>query len=560
MLSRLLSRLVILASIATLAGVTFYFMDEYRVLRERERALDRLTSLAADDGPCAALEAIRQHPAADGDVQQTLQALRGRLVGEVAGNGDASTRRVLLAAEREGILDRGLCEQIRLAQEVGEPHPVLTMLRYTREGGSPCDDEPHLAGVLDGLSSHRSLMLHALMRNVPQLGCLSPGLSEKIGAMAAAAVSEEPRLLDDLDVVRVAGFIGQWAPLEAAQLGCRAEARGEVSAVASTIGCTPEARRRILVRYRTGQVVPPQGAALGLPAGSQVVLLGEAGPFCEVTSASEAGELHTVACSTLQLASDLVIAARIEALSYGRAEADLIAGLGAYGAEDAALRAAGDEPELRSWFGYDREGELVGSAHRVELGAMAAMLGERVPDEPLRAFCRRTGAKYCYDVDWAHVVSRLGGEPVLFLSRPARVFLPQAPLAPEETRARFAVAFGHEPVGETFGRVYALAGGGELVVNTGGDELALRWRLAGERTWRAQAFGRSEGGDTPPAVRLLAALDVQQDGRPELVIQRATYVVEGGAPQRVADELLFLHLADAGDRFTLLNRLTVHEY
>jgi hypothetical protein len=559
MLSRILSRLAILASIAVLAGVTYYLLDEYRSLRERQRTLREVTAVNVKEGPCAALERLRHLGPVDSELQHTVNGLRSRLVAQVVGDDDLRGRRVLAAADREGLIDLSLCEQIRLSHAVGEVHPVLALLRYTREGGSPCEEEPRLSTVLDGLGSHRPLMLRALLRDIRELSCLSPALSEKIARMAASSLMEQPKLMDDLDVVRIAAYLTEWAPLESAQLACRAEARGERSQISLAIGCTPDARRRILVHYQTKQRLQPSTGAPELPVASDVVLLHESGPFCQVMPAA-GGADYTVSCRALRLASDLVLAVRVEALSYGRAEADLVAGLATYVGEGGTMIASAKEPELRSWFAYNREGDLLGGAHRVELSAVAATLGEVVPDEPLRAYCKRTGARYCYDVDWAHVVSRVRGEPVLYLSRPASVFLEPRRLSPDESRARFNEAFGRDPAPGTYWQIFGLAGGGELAVESTHDDVLLRWQTSPDAPWRSQAFGHSEGGAVPPSAQLLAALDVRRDGRPELVLQRVTRKVTAAGAREQSDEIWFLQLPVEADRFSVLNRLTVHEY
>lgn len=558
MLSRIFSRLLILASLAVLAGITFYFMDTYRTLRRRERVVLKVTEVADRDGPCAGLATLRDSGTPEAEVAHALQGLRSRLVARVVGDDDLRGRRVLTAADREGLVDRALCEQIRLSHEVGEVHPVLALLRYTREGGSPCEEEPRLAAVLDGLDSHRPVMLRALMRDLHELSCLSPALSEKVAAMVADATSDSPKLMDGLDVLRISAFLSEWAPLEAAQLGCRVEGKGEASELGAALGCTADARARVLVHYRTVADLPASGDQPALAAGAEVVLVHEDEPFCEVIPAA-GGALRTLACRALRLSSDLVLAARIEAISYGRAEADLLAGLATYQGDKAALVPAVHEPELKSWFGYDRDGELVGGAHRIELAAVAAMLGEAVPDEPLRAFCKKSGAKYCYDVDWAHVVSRLRGEPVLYLSRPAEVFLAPEVMSSDDMAARLREAFGREPIAGATTRLYALNGGGELAVETTREDVAVRWRLGAQGPWKAQAFGRGEGGARPPSARLLAALDLERDGRPELVVQRVEPQGDAGAKDR-REELLLLRLPPGRDTFTVLNELTVHEY
>ena len=557
MLSRILSRLLIVACIGVFVGVAYYFYDEYGAINLRERVVREAIDTSHLEGPCAGLASLARIGPAGVDLENTLSGLRNRLVSEVVGGEDLRGRRVLAQADREGIIDRSLCEQIRLSHQVGEVHPVLAFLRYTRDGGNPCEEEPRLAEVLDGLGSHRGIMLRALMGDVRELGCFSPALAEKVAVMVANAAAESPFLLDGLDEARIAAFLTQWAPVETAQLGCEAMARGGPSKLAKAVGCSAEARRRVLVHYQAADV---PGLAGSPAADRDVVLLRQTGPFCEVMPAA-GGALRTVACRSLRLASDLVLAVRIEALSYGRAEADLVAGLATYVGATGELKDDPQEPELHSWFGYNRDGELIGAAHRVELGAVAALLGEAVPDDPLRSFCKRSGAKYCYDVDWAHVVSRLRGAPLLFLSRPAAVFLAPVSLTPEETAARFHQAFGRDPAREAYWRVYGLGGGGaELALESTADDVSLRWRTAATAAWRTQAFGRSEGGANPASASFIAALDIQKDGHPALIIHRTAHAAGSKTPSGPTDELLLVSLPAGHDKFSVLNRLTIHEY
>ena len=561
MLGRFFSRLVIVLSIVTLSGVTYYFMDEYRTLRERERMLRAIAALDAEQGPCVALAELRRLAnVANGELRSRLSPLRLRLVEAVVGTDDKRGRRALLAAVREGLVDEPLCEQIRLAREAGEMHPVLALLRYTRgDGGRPCDDEAHLGAVLDGLGSHRPAMLHAVLRDVAQLGCLSPALAAKVATMALAALVESPYLFDDLDVLQVASFLEEWAPLQAAQLACSAAARGEPSAVANAIGCSPEVRRDVLVHYRALREVPATSVAPSVAVGTEWVLLEESGPFCGVAPATGSLFARTVPCRSLGLSSDLVLAVRIEALSYGRTAADLIAGLAAYVGKTGEIVRAVDEPKLRSWYAYGPNAAPLGSAARVELGAVAAMLGETVPDAPLRSFCRGRGAKHCYDVDWAHVVSHLPGEPVVFLSRPARVFLAPVPLSPEDSIARSYEVFGRAPRADGVLRVFTFGASGELLVESGPAGLELGWRPEPQGAWRRQSLEDDPGAAKTVSARLLAGLDVQQDGWPELVIERRVEAAATAA-RTGRDEILLLHLPRGGVQFAVLNRLTIHEF
>jgi len=559
MLSRFLSRLTILASIAVLAGASYFFIDTYRELRDREQLVRSLAQLAADEGPCAALLAAR-HVADSEDAQLhfAIRGLRAQFAAQIVGAADAHAARALLSADREGLIDYDLCEQIRLSRSLDEMHPVLALLRYTREGGSPCDDEAKLPGVLDGLGSHRPVMLHALMRDVPKLRCLSPALREKIAALVVDMGAESPRSLDDLDVLRVAAFLSEAAPLAAAQLGCLLEARGDVSRLANALDCPPDAKRRVLVRYQVRQAVPGTAGAPALAEGSLVLLLREREERCVVMPATGASVAYVLPCDRLRLASDILVGVCIDAVSYGDTGADLLAGLGTYVAAESRVVAATRDPATRSWFGYGREGQFLGPVHVTDLDAVAVAAGEAPPQRPLRAQCERSGAKYCYDVDWLHTVSRLEQEPVLFLSQPAPVFL-----RPESDAARaltlFAEGFGRPAAAGASWHSYALAQGGALASEAQRDSIEVRWRLRPAGPWRVQSFGHLEGGAAPPSARLLALLDMQRDGRPELVVQRVLRTLVKGEARDSSDEVLLLDLPDAG-AFRVVNRLTIREF
>jgi hypothetical protein len=561
MWSRLLSRSLVLGAVATLAGITYYFLSQFQSIRDREHVIATLQEFSDEAGPCAALIAAHKVGPVSDDMRHTINGLRQSFAIQVVGETDKPGRKVLLDAEAEGILDQSTCEQIKLAREVGETHPVFALLRYTRYGGRVCEEEPRLGEILASLGSHRSVMLHAIMKDVHELRCLSPSLAEKIASMTVETLFDSPRALDDLDVLRIAGFLDEWAPERAAQLGCRVEAKGEASRLGTALGCTPDHRRRVLTHYKTLRALARTDGGAPLPAGTQVVLVREQDNRCEVIPFEGDTQLYSGTCTDLTLVSDLFLAVRIEAITYGRAAADLVAGLATYVGERGKLQATTKEPELRSWFGYDASGELLGPAHIVELRAVAAMLGEEVPERPLRAFCQRSGARYCYDVDWAHAVSRLSGEAVVFLSRPeSGVFLQPMDPASETAQQHFRGAFGRLPSEGATIRVLPLAKGGELISEASLGSLELRWRLTGSAPWQAQSFGSAEGGAAPPSARLLAALDLQQDGRPELIMQRVTREMTPIGVKDTTDEVVLLHLGEGQNRFSFLNRLTVHEY
>ncbi|MBN1959862.1 MAG: hypothetical protein JW841_02850 [Deltaproteobacteria bacterium] len=559
MLPRIISRLLVVFSIAGLAGVVYFFIDEFRSLRYREQIVKQTIDIAQKNGPCEALASLRKLGSDDAGVQDTINGLRRRLVTDVTGEEDPKARNALVSAEREGIVDSALCEQLRLSHQVGEVHPVLSFLRYTREGSSPCDEETRLSEVLDGLGSHRPIMLRALMRDVQQLGCLSSELKEKIAIMVANIATETPLVFDGLDEPRIATFLNESAPLAAAQLGCKAQARGGASKLAKAIGCSDSARRDVLVHYLVAKDKKQQASTANDV--DEVVLLYQTGPFCEVMAAS-GGALRTVACRNLTLASDLVIAVAMEKLSYGHAQADLIAGVVNYNGKNATIEFKVPEPEIQSWSAYNIDGESLGTARRVDLAALAALRGESMPDDPLRSYCKKTGAKYCYDVDWAHVVSRTHGVPVIFLSRPTSVFLKTADLTSREAENNFRQIFGRVPQKDSYWRIYILADGSQLLIEASETNVAARWRVNKTAPWQKQDIGHAEGGTNPPTANLLAVLDIQQNGIPSLVLRRSAHekTEKNDNEQNQNEELLLMQLDQGQNKFVIKNHLTIHEY
>jgi hypothetical protein len=196
----------------------------------------------------------------------------------------------------------------------------------------------------------------------------------------------------------------------------------------------------------------------------------------------------------------------------------------------------------------------------VTLDDLAQRFGEELPPNPLRAFCRQNGAKYCYDVDWAQVVTKLDGEPVVFLSRPLGVFVAQLDAPLDVHEQLFREAFGRPAIEGATTRVYTMGHGGYLIVEGRPAAVEVRWRLRPEDPWKAQGFGTPEGGHSPPSARLLAVLDLEADGKPEILVQRANRAVQDGEVKDVSDEIVFMRLDQTAAKFNSVNQLTVREY
>ena len=560
-MARLWTNLVILMSLAVLAGVVFYFGREYYAAKERHQILADLKKISADEGPCAALEKVRALPRPlELDLDRAVESRRTGFAAEVVGEADRQAQSALLSADKEGLVDRTLCEQIKLTRELGESHPLLELLRFTREGGDPCDDPQGLDQVLRSLTSHRPLMLHALMAQVVRLQCLPPWLSSRLADEVLTAVREAPAVMDDVDVLRVAKFLNSWAPVRAAQFSCLLEGDARPSLLAGAIGCTPYVKRQVLPRFRTTASIAATSSAPELPVGSEVLLLSTEGERCQIRPSQGPPRALVVPCRELKTMSDVHLAVMVESVAYGLARASLVAGMIFYDSATGKLQPSRQEPDCKSWYGYSKDGEALGMAQTVRLADLAAQLGEDVPETPLRTFCRQAGAKYCYDVDWAQVVDHLDGEPIVFLSRPTPIFLAEGTPQRDTRNAWLADAFGKTVAVDATMKVYALPKGGALLIAIQPGGLSLRWRLGGGEPWKAQSLGVLEGGRAPPSARLLVVMDLKNDGRPEILLQRVKRAVVLGEFKDVADEVVLVGLDASGKRFEAINALTVHEY
>jgi hypothetical protein len=158
------------------------------------------------------------------------------------------------------------------------------------------------------------------------------------------------------------------------------------------------------------------------------------------------------------------------------------------------------------------------------------------------------------------VVGVLNGNPIVYLSRPMRVFLQAAKLPEDVLEHQFSEAYGRPSVRDAVRRAYDLASGGALLVEATRGGLHFCWRLRADSAWSCQAFGLPEGGRVAPTARLLAAMDIERDGRPELLVQRIERTRSNGAFKDTTDAILVLGLEPTGLRFRTLNRLVVHEY
>lgn len=552
--------LTLILSLAVLGGVAWGLTAEYRANLERQRVANRLRTMADEEGPCAALIDSRTYLSSnDSDLVRTVEAKRRNYVGQIVGDDDTNGQGVLQRAQIEGLIDKQLCEQIRLVHDLGEVHPVLALLRISRSGVDPCDEGIDLVKTVQSLTSHRPAMLQALFDNVDELRCLKPSQALKLAEMVIETLHDDPQFLDEEDVPRIAAYLYSWAPVEAAQLGCWLEAKKQPSRLGEQLGCTEDQRNRLLSQYRCEVPLKAPGDTTTIPAGSSVLLLDADNELCAVRPL-DAPRLFTVPCAQLKPTSEIHVAVLIEGISFGLTRADLISGVGTYYPEQNSFKATTKEPELKSWYGYGKNGEPLGMTEMVRLNDLASQFGEEVPDSPLRSFCKRSGARFCYDVDWAQVVKKVDGEPVVFLSRPAAMLKAEQTFSEAQQDELLRSALGRPLQSSMVSRIYQLSKDSQLVCEIAPDGFELRWRGGPTESWRSHRFGAPEGGHVPPAARLLAVLDARRDGRPQIVIQRVERIDSMGTYRDNLDEILFLELTQAGDKFVPITRLTVHEY
>jgi hypothetical protein len=211
------------------------------------------------------------------------------------------------------------------------------------------------------------MLLRGLMEDPTRLRCLTPPMNQEVAVQVAAMAHDDPQAFDDLDVQRIAAFLNNWAPMQAAQVGCRIDAAGEISRLGQAIGCTSEHKDRLLTRYRYRHPLPAGGGAPALDAGAEVILVWEGRDRCEVRPATGPTRVVTVACADLDLVSGVEVAVLIEQVTFGVARADLIAGLVTYAGDTRAVTASEKDPEVKTWFAYSRTGSPLGTTRMVRL-------------------------------------------------------------------------------------------------------------------------------------------------------------------------------------------------
>ena len=562
MVSRLTWGVLLTGSIAVLVAVAYFFTHALALNRERQNLVSELRHIGDERGPCAGLVYLHKRPhARDSETDHIAAFWRQAFAQDIVGDKDLRGQSALLSADHDGLIDEPLCLQVQLAHNLGDDHPILAFLRFARQGGDPCHESQTLLPILAALTSHRDHMLAALMLDADRLRCLAAPIAARIAAMVAATAVARPMFFDQLDTLRIAGFLDRWAPEQAAQFACFMEATGQSSALAASIGCTNDSLTRVLTHYRfLGMGPSGSQASSDLAAGTEIVAVKEDHDQCSVRPLGQPPRLFTVPCATLTLVSEVTLAVLVEPIAYGQAKADLIAGVATYSGAQKKLSPSTSAPNSGSWFAYDRRGQPAGVTHLVDLRSLAAALGEDVPDAPLRTNCHRAGARFCYDVDWVETVESLRAEAEVYLSRPMHLFLTEAPGERDGQVSKiFAEAFGRVPQAGAVGRVYALGEDRWLAIEARPQGFEARWKL-GAGLWHRQEFGSGERSESKSAARLIAPMDIDHDHRPDLLIQRLERQSIRNTAIDVRDEIVLLHLDKTGQRFVPVNRLVIREY
>lgn len=561
---RIVTNLVMVVSIATIAFVVFYFVRQIHYARERQEQLDGLFQISKEEGPCAGLEAARKMPRPMSfDTEHVVVGERQRLVRQLVGEQDPLAVSALLKADGDGLLDRTLCEQIYLLHQTGESHPVVELLRFTGEGGDPCERPELLAQALNQLSSHRDEMVHALLRDVSRLNCAPPWLSTRLAELVMDKLAVLPKFADDLDTHRLANFLQNWTSVRAAQYACaiQAESTDEPTLLARALGCTSEQLQHILPQFRCPIELTAIREWPPVVAGSEVALLSQEGERCRIRPINGVLRVDTVACSKLIPLSDVDMAVHLDFVSFGVIKAALVGGIARHDAARKLLLAPSVEPNINTWFAYDRLGAPLGMTRSIRLVDLAKRYGEQVPARPLTTFCQESGAKYCYDVDWAKVVETLPtSEAVIYLSRPLGIFLHPAMKSREQLQALWPQTAMRRPADEGSMVMYEIPEQGQLLIRQQRNSVEFRWRSITSQKWYSESFGAIEGGSAPSLARVMTITDAGQDGKPELWVQRLARTMDQGSLRNALDEILLYELSFSKPELKLINRLVVHEY
>ncbi|MEL6546153.1 MAG: hypothetical protein AAFQ82_16110, partial [Myxococcota bacterium] len=251
MLARLSLFAVFVLTLAVMVGVFYFFWGEWGEIERRDSIVSELDVVSENEGPCAALQFVRE---LDGprsaNLEVAIESRRPDYAREVLASRNRKSISVFLDADQEGVVDRTLCEDIRLSASLGDTHPIMALLRFTREQFDPCDEADEISSVLRALTTHRPDLLKALMGDPERMSCFEPDVAQRVAAFTADWLEEEPTGLDDGSALQAAAFLNRYAPVRAAQLGCRLDALAQDSKVGTSLGCSEDMRNRVLLRYR----------------------------------------------------------------------------------------------------------------------------------------------------------------------------------------------------------------------------------------------------------------------------------------------------------------------
>ena len=517
MLSRFLSRGVMLMSVALIATVTFYGMDTFRRYRDRERFYRTMETLVAKEGHCAAFFALQKvPPRLKGELADVWHAMYQRLIHGIMGDSSADTVAAFREALRLDIVDEGFCSDAQQLAKHGDEHDLLRIIRIIEEG-SLCSVS-HWSTLLESVTPHEAKVLYKLLQDVSRLSCLSPVVQERLASLILDSLEGDPKALDDGNVPRLASYLTTVAPPFAARFACLVKARQDASLLAATMDCASFVKKDVLVRYQT--LTPATLASdrgVTLPVGTEVFLLREYDDTCDVAPTTSLSGLYGLPCLFLKLASDLRVAVRVESLPYGRTQADVVAGLFDYDGDQGLIVVdTKKESHSNTWFGYNRLGDYVGAAQVTDRRAAVATTLKKSPVKPLRA-CRFKDTQFC--ADWQSTVEKLGGEPVLYLSSPASIFNQVMEVPSERNTASLCDGCQSDIAPDKDVSLFALSHGGRLLLTKSAAGLTIHWRIEQDSPWHVQEF-LADAKKPKEKIEWFAVLDIERDGLPELVVSR----------------------------------------
>ncbi|MCK5688045.1 hypothetical protein KAI87_02185 [Myxococcota bacterium] len=518
---------------------------------------------AAEEGDlCAAFTDPSLLSAFEGSLEEKARAskLAIKLASEIVGVEVPEQTQILYDALKRHLIDRTLCEEIRLASGAGELHPLIGVLEYAYGAVKPCEKPQNLSLLLRALSSHRGYMIHSLFLNMDLLQCLPPGVSLSLSRFALEEVHKDPLLFDDLDMARVAGFLTSRTPVDAAGFACEMEASKTPSKLAEMMGCSDTDKSEILTRYRYEREAGSEVEADFIPESRILVLLSRDGEMCKTRSVKGPSQILKLRCSDLHLLSNLEIAFHIDEMKYGAHRLSLATGLALVHGESQRLSPSRRKPSKKIWYGYSQEGALLGLSEISHPGEEKTTERSRAGQKSvMRSFCEKSGARYCFDVDWAESLTSLSATPSIYTSRPVNIFY--EPILESDLLELWAnEVFGIQKTknAELWG--FQLENHGSVLGATQEGRFQIAWRASPSEKWQKQSFGGESGKGQLIKARMVVVLNLKIGMGPTLVVQRDVGKKKRSGVVPLFDDVLIMTLNPEWTRFSEKNRLTLHEF